>query len=186
MKKQWTIRALAMALALCAFSAGDAAAQATNLDNARRARQLTGDIMSPFCRNRTLAECPSPSAEAQRQRVHAWVDAGLTDDEIKARLERELGEVLSRNFQDPGRPAFKPTLAPIPEGPVSWVLPIMLLSFGVVVLGAVLVRLQRKPAAAQAANSSDVHVSAKELRAIEDELEAELEARGIGGRPPRA
>jgi len=150
-----------------------------NLEMARQARQLSDEIMSPFCPGRTLAECPSPDAAVQRERVRAWLETGLSEADIKARLDREFAALMQTR-------GFSPTLSAVPKGAAGWVAPILLLCAGAAILVTVLLRLQRKPTLPDAP-------SADRLRQAEAELEAEMAARGlggaegrIGGRPPRA
>lgn len=165
----WT----AAALLVVALGAPSSHAQGQeDLELARRARQLSGQIMSPFCLNRTLADCPSPDAAVQRDRIRTWMESGLTDDEIRSNLEREFGRVMASR-------GLEPTLSPVPRGTSVWLLPTLLLVGGSLLLALVLSRVQR-------GKVTSVDVSGDRMRMLERELDAELEAKGIGGHPPRA
>ena len=59
---------------------------------ARRAYDLSSELMSPFCPGRTLQDCPSPDAGAVREQIRGWVDAGVSDAEIRARVEASFGD----------------------------------------------------------------------------------------------
>jgi len=193
-RRRWTLLCAALLLCLGSAPANAQDAGEIELQNARRTRQILDQVMSPYCQNRTLAECPAAAAEVERQKVRRWVDAGISEDDIKTRLEAELGPALQRNFSgDPSRPAYEPTISPIPKGAANRWVPVGILVAGAGLLGFFMLRLQSGGRAAtgsgaSASESSDAaaRVSTKERRQIEAELDAELEARGIGGRPPRA
>jgi len=173
--KKFRLTSLVVAATLLCAAEGMAQSGPEDLELARQSRALSGQIMSPFCPGRTLSDCPSPNAAEQRDRIHSWLAAGVSETEIKARLERELGQLMALNSDD----RISPTLSAVPEGAAGWIVPILVLIAGAAVLITVLVRLQRKPALPAVPSS-------EKLRAIEAELDAELAARGVGGRPPRA
>jgi cytochrome c-type biogenesis protein CcmH/NrfF len=58
----------------------------------RRAQEIIRSTMSPFCPGRTVDSCPSPSAAAWRDDVRAWVDQGVSTQEIRRRLEQRAPE----------------------------------------------------------------------------------------------
>lgn len=79
----------AFGLALCLVLALAPAAGAAPEDTANR---ISGNIMSPFCPGVTLHDCPSPQADALRERIRDWAAAGLGEDRIMDRLVAEYGE----------------------------------------------------------------------------------------------
>lgn len=65
------------------------AAQAAPQDVANRVAE---NVMSPFCPGVTLQACPSPQADALRERIRGWAAEGLSEDRIMDRLAAEYGE----------------------------------------------------------------------------------------------
>jgi hypothetical protein len=55
----------------------------------QRAQSLTRSVMSPFCPGRTLDTCPSPRATEWRAQIRQWVSEGLSNDEIRRRLQQQ-------------------------------------------------------------------------------------------------
>ncbi len=100
----------------------------SDTERSRRAYALGGDLMSPFCPGRTLTDCPSPNAAAWREEIRAWVDAGVSDAEIRARLQARIPET---------------DLSAVPRGPLGWVLPGLILLAGLGILTAALRRVTR-------------------------------------------
>ncbi len=121
----------ALFVAACVVLASVSFAQTvtgSDTERSRRAYALAGDMMSPFCPGRTLADCPSPNAAAWREEIRAWVDAGLPDAEIRARLQARIPEG---------------DLSALPRGPLGWLLPGLILLSGLVILTAALRRVTR-------------------------------------------
>lgn len=56
------------------------------------ANRISERVMSPFCPGVTLHDCPSPQADALRERIRDWAAAGLSEDRIMDRLVVEYGE----------------------------------------------------------------------------------------------
>jgi cytochrome c-type biogenesis protein CcmH/NrfF len=69
--------------------------QADELSDARRARSLADELMSPFCPGRTLSDCPGPNAAAVREEIRTWVAQGRSNGEIRAQLEERYGDQLA-------------------------------------------------------------------------------------------
>ena len=84
------VRALAIT---CALALAGAAA-ADELADARHARALAEELMSPFCPGRTLSDCPSPNAAAVREEIRAWVGEGRSDDEIRVQVRQQFGDAV--------------------------------------------------------------------------------------------
>ncbi len=67
----------------------------------RQANALARGTMSPFCPGRTLADCPSPNAQAWRNDIRTWLDEGVPAAEIRRRLQARHPEAdLSGGMTD--------------------------------------------------------------------------------------
>lgn len=66
----------------------------SDLEVARLAHALAGELMSPFCPGRTLADCPSPDAGAVRDEVRARLRGGESPQAVRSALEARFGEQL--------------------------------------------------------------------------------------------
>lgn len=84
----------ALALALCVLAANAAFAEAGGEPGSGFGYALAHDLMSPFCPGRTLAQCPSPQADALRVWILAQEAAGATREEVEAELVARYGEEL--------------------------------------------------------------------------------------------
>jgi cytochrome c-type biogenesis protein CcmH/NrfF len=62
---------------------------------ARRAQDINRATMSPFCPGRTLDGCPSPYAAKWREDIRRWVSEGVSNDEIRSRLNARTNEDLT-------------------------------------------------------------------------------------------
>jgi len=120
----------------------------------QRAHSLAADLMSPYCPGRTLSDCPSPDAAAVRQEIRARLDAGQSEDEIRAALEARFGDALSG----------------LPSALVGWLGPIAILSCGALALALALRRLSRR---------ADARVVAPAAPDLERDLDLELRRRGL-------
>ncbi len=121
-----------LGLAACLLLASASAAQTEDTsprERSRRALALAGDLMSPFCPGRTLADCPSPDAAVWREDIRTWMNAGLPDAEIRTRLQARMPEQ---------------NLSALPRGPLGWMVPSLILVAG---LGILTVALRRVTAA---------------------------------------
>lgn len=56
--------------------------------------ELFGELMSPFCPGRTLADCPSGDAESLRLWILVQESAGRSREDVQAELIERYGEVL--------------------------------------------------------------------------------------------
>ena len=121
----------------------------SDTERSQRAYALAGDMMSPFCPGRTLADCPSPNAAAWREEIRGWVDAGQPDAEIRARLQARVPET---------------DLSALPRGPLGWALPGLILFAGLVILTAAL----RRVTAAKGEPDLDPELEAELLQELRD------------------
>jgi cytochrome c-type biogenesis protein CcmH/NrfF len=96
---------------------------------ARRAVAIERETMSPFCPGMTLYTCPSPAAGEWRRDIRQWVDEGLGEREIRARLQARVPD-----FDLSGRPA----------GDRSWTLPVAAGVLATLLLVVVAVRVRRR------------------------------------------
>ncbi len=150
MTRPGTLPVLAFAACMLLASVGAAQTQAESAtERSRRALALAGDLMSPFCPGRTLADCPSPNAGAWREEIRGWVEDGVPEAEIRRRLEARM----------PDR-----DLSPLPRGLLGWAVPLLILLAG---LGILLIALRRVTAPAGEA-ALDPEVEAKLLRELEE------------------
>jgi cytochrome c-type biogenesis protein CcmH/NrfF len=146
-----------IAAGLCLMLATDTAraqgAEATaaeeSFELSRRVHQLSMQLMSPYCPGRTLANCPSPNAEAVRDEIRRYMELGLSDAEVSARVQRDYGVGV-----------------PTPSSPIGWTLPIAALVLGAIGVVALALRVRAHGPQPQAAVP----------RALANELEAELDA----------
>lgn len=125
-----TLSALGAALVSIALATGVAHAQGeTPAQAARRAVDLERELMSPFCPGLTLYSCTSSNAAAWRADIHAMVRQGMTNGEIRARLQARVP-----GFDLTGRPA----------GDRSWVLPLAAAVLATLLLVVALARMRRR------------------------------------------
>ena len=98
-----------------------------------RFQKLSGELRCPMCQNETLADSNAPIAHDLRRQVFEMIQAGKTDDEIKAYLVDRYSQFV----------LYKP-----PVEPSTWLLwfgPALVLAAGIVGL-AVTRRRQPDPA----------------------------------------
>jgi cytochrome c-type biogenesis protein CcmH len=89
---------LAAIIAVVLAMGGTAAAQDTAYQQEpaykKEARDLSREIMSPFCPGLTMLDCPSPGAADVRDWIAEELKAGVTHKEIKDQLYEQYGEVV--------------------------------------------------------------------------------------------
>ncbi|MFP5351371.1 MAG: cytochrome c-type biogenesis protein CcmH [Actinomycetota bacterium] len=78
---------LALGIALMTVTASPVAAAPEDVAN-----RVSEQVMSPFCPGVTLHDCPSPQADALRERIRRWAAGGLGEERIMDRLVAEYGE----------------------------------------------------------------------------------------------
>lgn len=133
---RWWLPLLFVFLALPAL-AGDHAAEARMLSIAEELRCLV-------CQNESIAASRADLAVDLRQQIREQIQAGGTDDEIRAYMVERYGDFVLY------RPPLKPTTL------LLWFGPLLLLAFGILLLGLTLRR--RK------ANMVDERLSVEEQR----------------------
>lgn len=135
-------------LALCLLPAL-AAAQAIQplpfRDRAEEVRfqRLSAELRCPMCQNETLADSNAPIAHDLRRQVFEMIQAGKSDDEIKAYLVDRYSQFV----------LYKP-----PVEPSTWLLwfgPAVLLAAGALVVAVQVRRRARQAPAAPPANDTE-------------------------------
>ena len=127
-------------------------AHAANPEQA--ATELSHEIMSPFCPGVTLHECPSAEALQLRDRIEDWFAAGLSRDDILARLASEYGD------------GIRATPAAEGAGLGAW----LMIAAAVVVALATAVLLIRRWARRPAAEETIPVTGSADRRRLDDEL----------------
>lgn len=94
----------------------------------RRADQLSGQIMSPFCPGKTLQSCTSPSAAAWRADIRNWAAEGVSSVEIKRRLDARAGRSLNA----------------LPAEEQAFWMPLVTVLLALVTFGLIAVRMRRR------------------------------------------
>ena len=117
---------------------------------AQRVDALAAELRCPDCQGLSVADSQTASAREIRRQIAELVDAGASDDEVRAHFVDRYGEWI--------------LLAP--TSPVAWVLPFVALVAGVAALAAWLAR--RRPA--PVADGSTVDDETR--RRLHDEVEA--------------
>jgi cytochrome c-type biogenesis protein CcmH len=101
--------------------------------------QLEGELMCPVCKT-PLDQSDSPIATRMKQQIQRWIDQGLSESQIKARLVAQFGPAV---LAEPTKRGFDL---------VAWVLPIAGIVAGALVLAALARRWSRgRPGPAVAA-----------------------------------
>ena len=117
---------------------------------ARRANALATELRCPDCQGLSVADSQTASAREIRRQIAELVDAGATDEEVRARFVDRYGEWI--------------LLAP--ASPAAWIIPFVALVAGVAALAAWLVRRRPEPAADGPAVDDEAR------RRLHDEVEA--------------
>jgi cytochrome c-type biogenesis protein CcmH len=130
--------AIAGAVFCLANAAADPADQLKNPAQEARARTLFREIRCVVCQSESIDESDADIARDLRQRVRQEVAAGASDANVKADLVSRYGEFILL------KPRFSPGNAAL------WLTP-----FLVVILGAGVVLLRRRPAATDADDLSE-------------------------------
>ena len=123
----------------------------------RRARALTDQMMSPWCKGVSITQCSSGNAVGYREQVKAWLRSGLSEADIKRGFAQQFGE---------GQLAM-------PRGPMSLTVPLLILGFGAVVLLVLVRRLTVAPPA----SAASPQLSPEQYKKLEAELDSELRRR---------
>lgn len=113
------------------------------------ASRISSEVMSPFCDGVTLHDCPSAEADELRREIATWARAGMSEQAILDRLEREYGVVRGT-----------------PDNAVAWVLP------GLAALGGAVGVLLLARRWAKRGHRARARVSAEDRRRIDAELGA--------------
>ena len=135
--------ALACLCVLVATSVGAASAidafDFSDAEAAARYQRLIGEFRCPKCLNESLASSGAPIAVDLRRAVRRLVEAGESDDAIRAYLQERYGDFV---LYDP------------PLRPATWLLWFSPFALAAVV-GLVLLRVARRPAVAASAEEME-------------------------------
>jgi cytochrome c-type biogenesis protein CcmH len=134
------------------------------------ARDVSSNVMSPFCPGLTLHDCPSDAAVALRGRIEGWARAGMSEDRIMERLQSEYGSEIRAAPEGRG------------AGMLAWLLPGVALLAG----SAVAWTAARRWARNRASDSTETaeRLSESERMRLDAELAA-LRAPGLSEGPGR-
>lgn len=120
------LRLVAVVIAGVALLAGCAASEPASVHV--QARRIEGQVWSPYCPGRLLADCTTGQAFELRERIEARLEDGQNPEQVLAWLRANYGdEVLARP-------------APGGRGLVIWLVPALLLLAGAGVVATLLRR----------------------------------------------
>ena len=108
-----------------------------------RFQHLSAELRCPMCQNETLADSNAPIAHDLRRQVFEMMQAGKSDDEIKAYLVDRYSQFV----------LYKP-----PVEPSTWLLwfgPLVVLGAGAIVVAVQVRRRARQEPAATPANDTE-------------------------------
>lgn len=152
------MRELRLALALALLAAGAAfAQQPARHVNEQAVHDIAAQLRCVVCQNLSVADSPSEMASQMRDLIRERLEAGDTPEQVIAYFVDRYGEWI---LLEPRREGF--TL-------LVWVLPPVALGAGLVLVGVLLRRWTRRPAAAPAARAVDPAMSERIRREMETE-----------------
>ena len=143
------------AAALVAVVAAPGAARDFPPEVDREAAKVFGEVMSPFCPGKLIADCPSPDAMQLREDIRERIAGGDSAATIRAELYETYGETLRA--------------APTGRGfdLAAWVVPPLVVALGAV---ALLVWIRRRRIEASPPGSCVTTLDAESKALIEAEL----------------
>ena len=114
---------------IIAFAMGCASVPVEEASESRQVQSIVRTTNSPFCPGKTLDSCPSPRAAAWRQDINVWVEDGVSEGEIRERLQSRV-------------PDFNLSPEPVKSG---WVIPAFAVLLSTIWLLIVARSFQRAP-----------------------------------------
>jgi cytochrome c-type biogenesis protein CcmH/NrfF len=151
---------LTLTFVLASSTAGVALAQETPTEVGRRAVDIERGLMSPFCPGLTLYTCTSPAAAEWRRDIHEMVGAGMTDPEIRERLQARVP-----GFDISGQPA----------GERSWTLPVTAGILATLLFFVAVWRIRRSEDDGDGDDGEPERLDDDEAEALDARIDAELE-----------
>lgn len=118
-----------------------AANEPLTVDQQQKVDSINGSLNSPFCPGRTLATCSSGKAKEWRDEVRGWVQEGLTEQQIEARLQERV-------------PDFR--LEAAPPGAWSWAAPAAIVAALTAAFALVGLRMRPRRSPPQGTSSTPV------------------------------
>jgi cytochrome c-type biogenesis protein CcmH/NrfF len=128
-----------------------------------RERNLSANLMSPFCPGRTMINCSSDQARSYRESFKEYLANGVSEAEIREQFVMRFGDIARST----------------PKGLLAWSIPAVILAAGACALVFVLRRFRAGAQGAGAQGAAAGTVPAASLREIEAELERDLKTRGL-------
>ncbi|MBL0612299.1 heme lyase NrfEFG subunit NrfF [Aeromonas jandaei] len=127
------IAPLLLALSLGALASGVDTYEFRHPERQTRAQELARALRCPQCQNQNLVESNSPIARDLRLEVYRWVDEGLSDEQVIARMTERFGDFVRYD------PPFKASTA------LLWGGPLLLLGLALLILFRRLTRTKAQP-----------------------------------------
>jgi cytochrome c-type biogenesis protein CcmH len=153
---------LALAQALALVPGSEAHAQVSNTE----VRRIAGKLQCPVCEGTSVADSPSPVAEAMRDKVRTLLDEGRSEREIMAFFRSVYGDFVLRSPPTTGLASA-----------VWWFPGVAIVAgFGLVYL---LVWRRRRPQGASEAAEQPKELTEAELAHYRDRIRRALEDQGL-------
>ena len=116
---------LVLGMSVGALASGVDTYQFQHPERQSRAQDLARALRCPQCQNQNLVESNSPIARDLRLEVYRWVDEGLSDEQVTARMTSRFGDFVRYD------PPFKASTL------LLWAGPFLLLGLALATLDAV-------------------------------------------------
>ncbi len=156
---------LALVTLLLGVGAAYAQGGLTNAEIDQRMREITTRLNCPLCQGQTLNECPLQVCDEMRDLIRQKLQAGESEDQIRAYFVERFGE---RVLNEPPRTGF---------ALLGWIAPVLAGLAGVAILAVVLRSMTRRsprPAVATPAAPQGASGTAALPREYVERLERDL------------
>lgn len=142
-------------LLMLSLSVGTSSAKDFTPEVEREAGKVFGNVMSPYCPGKLIADCPSAPAVELREKIRERIAAGESGDAIRDELYETFGEYLRA--------------APTGSGfdLVAWLVPPLIIAVGAVAILMWIRRRRPTPTGTVPAASEPLDPSAKARIAAE-------------------
>lgn len=132
------------AVAICVLGLSFACSTSVSGD-AQRARQIEGQVWSPYCPGQLLADCSTQQSRELREEIADRVEAGETTDEVLDWVRAEYGDAAIARPETSGR------------GLVVWLVPLALFLIGAGVVVRFVSRNVDRTTPNEPTNEEDTH-----------------------------